>query len=154
MLVLRYFAVVGAVLLGCFWALDAFNGPSVPRAQNDMSSLRAWRAAEARKVANTNGRDVSDAIIMPDVATLAPSAERLAYENQLASNKIAATEAVLQPKDTLSNARAELTEAAPAKPAAVVKPKVKRKPVMVASPVPQRHPEFASGGLFGGIFSN
>lgn len=155
MLVLRYFAVVGALLLGCFWALDAMNGPTAPRAQQDMASLQAWRAAEARKEATKNGREAADAIVMPDVATLAPTAERLAYERQLASNAIPAPVSTAEAHSTIANARAELTEAAPQpdKPATVAKPKAKRKPVMVASQKPQRNPEFA-GSFFGGIFSN
>lgn len=154
MLVFRYFVVVGALLLGCFWALDAMNGPAAPRAQQDMASLQAWRAAEARKEASKNGREVADAVIMPDVATLPPTAERIAYERQLASNAIPAPVAVTETRDAIANARAEIADAAQSnKPAAQAKPKVKRKPVVVASQRPQRNPEFA-GSFFGGIFSN
>lgn len=158
MLVFRYFVVVGAALLGCFWALDAFNGPAAPRAQQEMSSLQAWRAAEARKEATKDGRELANAVVMPDIATLPPTAERLAYERQLASNAVAAPVAAsaAQSADaTIANARAEVTEAAPqqVKRVATAKPKVKRKPVViVASPSPQR-PEYA-GGFFGNIFSN
>ena len=152
MLVFRYFVVVGALLLGCFWALDATNGPASPRAQQDMASLEAWRASEARKEATRNGREIADAIVMPDVATLAPTTERLAYERQLASNAIPAP--VAEAHGTVANARAELADAAqPSKPVAQAKPKIKRKPVAVASQRPQRNPEFASS-FFGGIFSN
>lgn len=158
MLVFRYFVVVGAALLGCFWALDAFNGPAAPRAQQDMSSLQAWRAAEARKEATKDGREMANAVVMPDIATLAPTQERLAYERQLASNAVAspATETVAPTNNTVADARAELTETAqPVKRVASAKPKAKQKPqiVVVASPAPQRRPEFA-GGFFGGLFSN
>lgn len=155
MLVLRYFAVVGAVLLGCFWALDAINGPAAPRAQQEMASLKAWRDAEARKEITKNGREAAEAVVMPDIATLAPTAERLAYERQLAANAVPAPVAA-DTNDKIVNARAEMTEAAPApqKPAVAAKPKPKRKPaVMVASPQQQHRPEFA-GSFFGGIFSN
>lgn len=157
MLVFRYFVVVGAALLGCFWALDAFNGPAAPRAQQEMSSLQAWRAAEARKEATKDGREMAN-VVMPDIATLPPTAERLAYERQLASNAVAApvVASTTQSADkAIANARAEVNEAAlqQVKRVATAKPKVKRKPVViVANPPPQR-PEYA-GGFFGNIFSN
>lgn len=160
---LRYFVVVGGLLLGCFWALDAMNGPvndqvakaSVPpRIEKSTESLQAWRAAEARKGAARQGRAATEAVVMPDIATLPPTAERIAYERQLASNAIPAPVVVTETRDTIADARAEMAGAAqPSKPVAQAKPKVKRKPVVVASQRPQRNPEFA-GSFFGGIFSN
>lgn len=155
MLVFRYFVVVGAALLGCFWALDAINGPAAPRPQQDMSSLQAWRASEARKESTKDGRDMTN-VVMPAIATLPPTQERLAYERQLASNPVALP-AIGQGIDAATvNARAEMTEAPlQAKRFATAKPKVKLKPrvVAVGNPAPQRRPEFA-GGFFGGFFSN
>lgn len=153
---LRYLVVVGGLLLGCFWALDAMNGPAAQRApQNpqNMASLEAWRAAEARKDATRHGRETAEAVVMPNVATLPPTAERLAYERQLASNTIPAPVAVAAAPDTVSNARAEMAQIAPQSSKPVAKPKPKRKPVTVASQRPQRNPEFANS-FFGSIFSN
>ena len=163
MLLLRYFFFAGAMLLGCFWVLDAINGPAAPRAQQDsmaslqgVSSLQAWRAAEARKEANKDGRDTSAAVILPAIATLAPTAERLAYERQIASNRIPAPApvAMAETPRTSSDARAELTQPASPIPA---RPKVRRKPVtakaVVATAQPRNsNPEF--GGFFGQIFEN
>ncbi|MFZ5734069.1 MAG: hypothetical protein ACOY4O_15130 [Pseudomonadota bacterium] len=160
---LRYFVVVGGLLLGCFWALDAMNGSAAPRAQQGMAqqgmaqrgmaSLEAWRAAEARKESARQGRETAEAVVMPDIATLPPTAERLAYERQLASNAIPAPVAVAESPDTVSDARAEMAQIAPQSNKPVAKPKPKRKPVVVASQKPQRNPEFANS-FFGGIFSN
>lgn len=162
---LRYFVVVGGLLLGCFWALDAMNNTKnglvanasvTPRVEQASASLQAWRDAEARKGAARQGRATTEAVVMPDIATLPPTAERIAYERQLASNAIPAPVMVAETRDTIDNARAEMAEAvAPQsnKPVAQTKPKIKRKPVVVASQRPQRNPEFA-GSFFGGIFSN
>ena len=159
MLLLRYFFFAGMMLLGCFWALDAINGPSASKAQQDnMASLQAWRAAEARKEASKDGRDTSSAVIFPSVATLQPTAERLAYESQIASNKIPAPVLTAESARKLSDARAELTEPASHLDAVAIqaKPKVKRKPVaskaVVATAQPRNsNSEFA---LFGRIFEN
>lgn len=152
---LRYLVVVGGLLLGCFWALDAMNGPAAPRARQDTASLDAWRAAEARKGVTRPDREAA-AVVMPDIATLPPTPERLSYERQLASNVIPAPVIASEPREEIANARAQMAEATPkpSKPVAQVKPKAKRKPaVAVASSRPQRNPEFA-GSFFGGIFSN
>ncbi len=161
MLLLRYFVFAGAMLLGCFWALDAINGPSAPKAQqNDMASLEAWRAAEARKEASKDGRDTSAAVILPAVTPMAPTAERLAYERQIASNKIPAPATVSEVRSSSNDARAELTESVPVRQdadAAKTKPKAKRKVVgskaVVATAQP-RNSNLEFSGFFGRIFEN
>ncbi len=167
MLLLRYFVFAGAMLLGCFWALDAINGPSAPKARQGnvaslqgVSSIQAWRAAEARKQAITDGRDTSAALILPSIATMAPTAERLAYERQIASNTLPAPVAMAESARSPTDARAELTETAPAHLDAVPaqsKPKARRKvasKAVVATAQP-RSPNSEFGGfLFGRIFEN
>lgn len=166
----RYFLFVGGFLMCAFWALDYVNSSPLASsspvskteqtvAPREVASLQSWRASEARKA----GRELAGAVVMPDVASLAPTAERLAYERQIASGAITQPVATAAPTDAsaaLREARAEMNEPTATKPAVAVKP-VKRvakpKPVgapMVIAQQQRPAPRFESGGLFGGFFSN
>lgn len=125
--------------------------------QSSQSSLADWRSAEARK----GGRLAESAIVLPSIAQTAPTAERLAFERQLASNTVAAPTAPIlaQAEPGITNARAEMTEASPQRRlvpqrVAASKPKrrqVPRREIVVVERTPMQR-EF--GEFFGGFFSN
>lgn len=83
--VLRYFLVIGCCLLGLLFAADYFlpqTADAVPQAENSNSgrggSLASWRATQDRKE-----KPLTSAVIYPDIAPMAPTAERLQWERQM-----------------------------------------------------------------------
>jgi hypothetical protein len=83
--VLRYFLVMGCCLLGLLFAVNYFvpqTVEAVSQAETAGSgrggSLASWRASQDRKE-----KPVVSAVVYPDIAPMAPTAERLQWERQM-----------------------------------------------------------------------
>jgi hypothetical protein len=83
--VLRYFVVMGCCLMGLLFAADYFlpqTADAVPRGEVSNSgrggSLASWRASQDRKE-----KPLTSAVVYPDIAPMAPTAERLQWESQM-----------------------------------------------------------------------
>src|SRR5882757_7493953 len=83
--VLRYFVVMGCCLLGLLFAADYLlpqTAEAVPQAEASSSgrggSLASWRASQDRKE-----KPLASAVVYPDTAPMAPTAERLQWERQM-----------------------------------------------------------------------
>jgi hypothetical protein len=83
--VLRYFVVMGCCLLGLLFAVDYFTPQTVeavPQTEATNSgrggSLASWRASQDRKE-----KPLTSAVVYPDIAPMAPTAERLQWERQM-----------------------------------------------------------------------
>jgi hypothetical protein len=83
--VLRYFVVMGCCLLGLLFAANYFlpqTVEAVPQAEASSSgrggSLASWRASQDRKE-----KPLVSAVVYPDIAPMAPTAERLQWERQM-----------------------------------------------------------------------
>jgi hypothetical protein len=83
--VLRYFLVMGCCLLGLLFAADYFlpqTAEAVPQAEASSAgrggSLASWRASQDRKE-----KPLTSAVVYPDIAPMAPTAERLQWERQM-----------------------------------------------------------------------
>jgi hypothetical protein len=124
--VLRYFLVMGCCLLGLLFVVDYFTpqtAEAVPQTEATNSgrggSLASWRASQDRKE-----KPLTSAVVYPDIAPMAPTAERLQWERQMTFRRADAV-----PQETKSapvyEAKAEMVDVGAA---AVVgpKPAVKR----------------------------
>jgi hypothetical protein len=83
--VLRYFLVMGCCLLGLLFVVDYFTpqiAEAVPQTEATNSgrggSLASWRASQDRKE-----KPLTSAVVYPDIAPMAPTAERLQWERQM-----------------------------------------------------------------------
>jgi hypothetical protein len=109
--VLRYFVVMGCCLLGLLFVADYFlpqTAEAVPQAEASSSgrggSLASWRASQDRKE-----KPLVSAVVYPDIAPMAPTAERLQWERQMTFRRADAVPQ--QPKSTSAyEAKAEMVE--------------------------------------------
>jgi hypothetical protein len=83
--VLRYFVVMGCCLLGLLFTIDYLvpkTADAVPQTEAASSgrggSLASWRATQDRKE-----KPLTSAVVYPDIAPMAPTAERLQWERQM-----------------------------------------------------------------------
>jgi hypothetical protein len=109
--VLRYFVVMGCCLLGLLFAADYFlpqATEAVPQAEASSSgrggSLASWRASQDRKE-----KPLTTAVVYPDIAPMAPTAERLQWERQMTFRRADAVPQ--QPKSApVYEAKAEMVD--------------------------------------------
>ena len=146
--VFRYFLVMGCCLLGLIFTAgwmwpNATTSESVPLAtatagsasatlaSADLGSLADWRRSEDR----LTHKKQAEAVVYPDVATLAPTADRLQWEHQLR----------YLPENHVYEARAEMPKTAD-KPA---EPKVAEKKTPVRKHVArtQTHDRIAANNI-------
>jgi hypothetical protein len=117
--VLRYFMVMGCCLLGLLFAADylapkeATSAPAVAATVSDGGSLASWRHSQE----NLSKSQVA-AVVYPDVAPMAPTAERLQWERQMTFRRDAPVqEAKSEPaakSDPVYEAKAEMADITPA----------------------------------------
>ena len=121
--VLRYFVVMGCCLLGLLFAANYFipqTVEAVPQTEAAGSgrggSLASWRASQDRRE-----KPLTSAVVYPDIAPMAPTAERLQWERQMTFRRADAPppEPKLAP---VYEAKAEMVDVGAA---AVAKPAVK-----------------------------
>jgi hypothetical protein len=118
--VLRYFLVMGCCLLGLLFVVDYFaaqTAEAVLQTEATNSgrggSLASWRASQDRKE-----KPLTSAVVYPDIAPMAATAERLQWERQMTFRR---ADAVPQePKPAVYEAKAEMVDVGAA---AVVAPK-------------------------------
>jgi hypothetical protein len=120
--VLRYFLVMGCCLLGLLFAADYFLpqiAEAVPQAESSGAgrggSLASWRASQDRKE-----KPLTSAVVYPDIAPMAPTAERLQWERQMTFRRADAPPQ--ETKSAVYEAKAEMVDVGAA---AVTKPAVK-----------------------------
>jgi hypothetical protein len=122
--VLRYFVVMGCCLLALLFAVNYFvpqTVEAVPQAEAVSSgrggSLASWRASQDRKE-----KPLTSAVVYPDIAPMAPTAERLQWERQMTFRRADAPPQ--EPKSSsVYEAKAEMVDVGAA--AVVAKPAVK-----------------------------
>src|SRR3954469_18674637 len=122
--VLRYFMVMGCCLLGLLFAADYLlpkeaAAPIEAAAVSNGGSLASWRQSQERL-----DKPQVAAVVYPDIAPMAPTAERLQFERQMTYRRADApvAETTSGPVFEAKAEMSEVTAAAklPAKPAAKV----------------------------------
>jgi hypothetical protein len=108
--ILRYFLVMGCCLLGLLFATDYFlpqTVEAVPQTEATSSgrggSLASWRASQDRKE-----KPLTAAVVYPDIAPMAPTAERLQWERQMTFRRADAPPQ--EPKSAVYEAKAEMVD--------------------------------------------
>ena len=125
--VLRYFLVMGCCLLGLLFAANYFlpqaeiaAAPEATAVSNG-GSLASWRQSQERL-----DRPQTAAVVYPDIAPMAPTAERLQFERQMTYRRADAPAQAVETKSSpVYEAKAEMSDvtAAAKLPAkSVVKP--------------------------------
>lgn len=122
--ILRYFMVMGCCLLGLLFAANYFLpqtadavAPAEASSAGRGGSLASWRASQDRKE-----KPLTSAVVYPDIAPMAATAERLQWERQMTFRRPDAPPQ--EPKPAVYEAKAEMVDVGAAAVAAA-KPAVK-----------------------------
>lgn len=114
--VLRYFLVIGCCLLGLLFAADylvpkeATPAPAQAATVSNGGSLASWRQSQEKL-----DKPQTAAVVYPDIAPMAPTADRLQFERQMTYRKVDSPALQARAEMPATAAEAIAPPAAPAK---------------------------------------
>jgi hypothetical protein len=142
--VLRYFVVMGCCLLGLLFAADylipkeAAPAPVEAATVSNGGSLASWRQSQEKL-----DKPQVAAVVYPDIAPMAPTAERLQFERQMTYRRDAPVQETKS--SPVFEAKAEMSDVtAAAKPPAKPVAKVPSRPRTVARIDRHDRPNYAA----------